>query len=170
MPGPTPIRDIRVVCLSCGSTGTVTGERLTTWLGEPPSMANIREVAAKLRCSKCGATTFQVFRVGDTNPLFDTALAPPCPHCALPRLLTEVQLHPGAPLCPSCTMDAAAAQSLVQQKGAAHPMPPPGHERCPKCGKPTVVRERKKAGGYFLGCTAFPACWWRSPMPSPSTS
>ena len=46
----------------------------------------------------------------------------------------------------------------------AHPQPPPDKARCPRCRRPTVVRENSDGSGYFLGCTGFPRCRWTSPF------
>ena len=31
-------------------------------------------------------------------------------------------------------------------------------QKCPKCGKPMVIRKRRSDGNKFLGCTGFPTC------------
>jgi DNA topoisomerase-1 len=36
-------------------------------------------------------------------------------------------------------------------------------EKCPKCGKPLVVRYSKKTGGSFLGCSGYPECKYIKP-------
>lgn len=33
-----------------------------------------------------------------------------------------------------------------------------GGKRCPKCGKPMILRKRKADGNPFLGCTGYPKC------------
>ncbi|MBX9699532.1 MAG: hypothetical protein K2X74_08845 [Acetobacteraceae bacterium] len=164
----TPVPGLRVACRDCGRAGTVPEAALTTWLGEQPTMLNIRDVLARLICSApgCRSRRSDVWAAGEGGAqLIAADCYRVCDRCGLPRLLAELEKHPGRTLCPACFIAVAAEATNAKAKGAIHPMPPPGIERCPRCGKPTIVREPKEGGPYFLGCTGFPSCRWNCNLP-----
>ena len=167
----TPVPGLRVACRDCGRAGTVPEAALATWLGEAPTMRNIREALARLICSApgCRSRRSDVWAAGEGGAqLIDADCHRVCDHCGLPRLLAELRQHPGTNRCPACVTVAKAAEAAADAERTRHPTPPAGHERCPRCRKPTIVREPKEGGRYFLGCTGFPACRWGRDLPSTS--
>jgi ssDNA-binding Zn-finger/Zn-ribbon topoisomerase 1 len=125
-------------------------------------MHNIRSKLQRLVCSNCRSRRFDAWVAGEGGrQLIDADRARICPRCDLLRLLPEIDARPMAPLCPVCVEEMKAEG----ERPEAWPMPPAGSEKCPRCGKPTIVREPRDApGAYFLGCTGFPSCMWRRDM------
>lgn len=129
-------------------------------------MLNIREALARLVCTGCSSKRCDAWAAGDGGAqLIDADQYRVCDRCGLPRLLAELWAHPAATLCPRCIAEARASAAAADAERTRHPAPPPGHERCPRCRKPAIVREPKEGGPYFLGCTGFPACRWSRDLP-----
>lgn len=156
---------LRVTCRDCGRTAPVAEDALAAWLGEAPTMRTIRAALGHLVCSACGSRRYDAWVAGaEGRQLLDADHTRTCRHCGLPRLLDELRARPTAEVCALCAELAKAEEEAARAK--PWPMPPAGHEKCPRCGRPTIVRESKDApGAYFLGCTGFPACRWTGDMP-----
>ncbi|WP_454688189.1 DNA topoisomerase [Achromobacter aloeverae] len=138
------------------------------------STAKNKDFAAMLAITAEGKVEFQF-------PPRDAAAAPiggkqyPCSACGKPmRLRTGTKGNfwgcTGYPDCKNTQPDDGGKPGIRAQQVAGamskdevnrHAADKPtgiADGPCPACGKGTLVRKPGKQGGYFLGCTTFPAC------------
>ena len=163
----TSVPGLRVSCCSCGHTRVLDEHALDIWLGEPPTMRNIRRTLPRLICSACRTRQVDVWSgVQGGDQLLADAERQDCPECGLPRLLPELRARPQARICATCMPAVRAQEEQAEEVRTRHPMPPPGYEACKRCGKPSILRENGETGTYFLSCTTFPRCMWSRDMPN----
>jgi hypothetical protein len=93
--------------------------------------------------------------------LIDPRALMPCEICGTPIPVPRLSAIPNCRKCIEC---ASEQESASQPPSPPHPHPPADRQECPKCGKPTVVRQNNKDQNYLLGCTGFPKCNWTSPI------
>jgi DNA topoisomerase I len=92
----------------------------------------------------------------------------PCPVCGtmmVVRYTRRGETFLGCPRYPECKGSAptpGSAEAKLQAEAAAGPDPAAGLV-CPTCGAPVMVRRSRF--GAFLGCTKYPECRGKLPMP-----
>jgi hypothetical protein len=152
------IGEIRLECNDCSHQGVVSSDLIKHRLGEPLSYSNIAELWPKFRCSRCGSRHVCVSDE-DKGLLLDPENVRRCQDCGIAILLPRIQALPTAITCQVC-----AQEGEQPERPSPYPTPPPSLSICPRCKRPTVVRENMTDGNYFIGCTSFPKCRWTAEL------
>ena len=149
---------IVVECPGCGRRATIGAETLEPRLDRPLSINSVGQLHGRLRCSGCGS---REIRIGDVagRTLIDPAAITPCRTCGCPIPLSRLEALPGTNICMPCAEDGAKPPAPPP-----YPQPPAGKRKCPRCGRPAIVRQNGEDQGFFLGCTSFPKCRWTGPF------
>jgi hypothetical protein len=147
------MKSIRLTC-RCGHAADLDAARFSQFTSEGLNANSVSGAYGKFRCRRCGS---RETRVEDDSQrvLIDPDSIVVCRDCGCPIPLPRLAARPGTTLCTICTDDNAASL-----RAPAYPQPADKDRKCPRCGHPTVVREPKGGGDYFLACTSYPACHW----------
>lgn len=151
---------VHIACTRCAHKGLLDAEHLRRLLGSEPSLANITTIWDRLRCTSCGAKESATLRDARGEVLLDPSVVRRCGACQRPIVWLRVKAVPGTSRCPSCANDREQPK-----RAPGHPTPPRSLETCPRCGRPTQVRENSESGELFIGCTGYPGCQRTSPLP-----
>ena len=148
------LKSILVKCLACDRQATIDAEVLETRLDLPLSIASVGQLYRRLRCSGCSS---KVIRIGDAagRVLIDPAMITLCRACGCPIPLPRLETLSDTNLCMPCAEDGARPPPPPR-----YPQPPADKRKCPRCGRPTIVRQDSEDQAFFLGCTSFPKCRW----------
>jgi ssDNA-binding Zn-finger/Zn-ribbon topoisomerase 1 len=149
---------ITIECSTCGRRTKVDGADLGNRIDDELSFDTVGRIVKRLVCGSCRARSIKVYD-DSARLLVDTANTPLCRVCGDPILLPRIRALPTTTLCGHC-----ATEASVQTQPRPYPQPPAQRSKCPRCGRPTIVRENSKDADYFLGCTGFPTCRWTSPF------
>jgi hypothetical protein len=151
------IEFIKLHCADCLENWQYSHENLEEWLCEEPTMMSAISLYSEFECPRCGSGRIYVY--GDQENLLvnpnDIKICEK-PNCQTPIPIPRLETFPSASTCPIC------ANEKTSISDPQWPFPPDGKEECPKCGNATEVRMPKNGGNYFLGCSDFPNCWWKS--------
>jgi hypothetical protein len=153
------IEFIKLQCADCLENWQYSQEKLEEWLYEEPTVMNAVSLYSEFECPRCESGRIYVY--GDReNLLVNPNDIKICerPNCQTPIPIPRLKTLPSASTCPICANEKAVISN------PQWPFPPEGKEECPKCGNATEVRSPKNGGNYFLGCSDFPNCWWKSPV------
>lgn len=126
---------------------------LHTHLGEEPTLKNINQIFDRLVCQKCRSKNVILLTVQGDLLLNGASLR--CLYCNNPILEPRRHALPETIVCALC-----AEGNERPTVAPPYPKPPTELTKCPRCGAPTIVRENRRAAGYFFGCTSFPHCRW----------
>jgi len=150
---------LELTCTECGHKGLVDGDALSQRLNEPLTNANVAELNGEFKCSACGSKSIAV---SDDQGvlLLDSNNVRFCQACELPIVFPRLKAVPNTSLCQSC-----AEEGEQPVHPSPYPTPPPELSTCPRCERPSVVRENSQDGNYFIGCTGFPKCQWTEELP-----
>jgi hypothetical protein len=154
------IPKLKIKCNCCSNEVELEGARLEQHLGEPLSLSSVGLLYDKLRCRECERRDL---RLSDDagRLLIDSTSITRCQNCKSVIPLPRLAAMPNSRICFACAAD--TARPLPDPP---HPQPPPNRQKCPSCNHPTIVRQSKMDGEFFLGCTDFPKCTWTMPMPN----
>ena len=152
------LESILVECPGCDRQTTIDAAMLEVRLDRPFSMNSVGQLYGRLRCSGCGS---REVRIGDAvgRALIDPAAITLCHACGCPIPLPRLEALPDTNLCMFCAEDGAKPPA-----SPPYPQPPAEKRKCPRCGRPTIVRQNSEDQGFFLGCTSFPKCRWTGPF------
>ena len=152
------LKSILVDCPGCDRQATIDAAMLESRLDRPLSMNSVGQVYGRLRCSGCGS---RKIRIGDVagRALIDPAAITLCHACGCPIPLPRMEALPDTNLCVSCAEDGAKPPT-----SPPYSQPPADQRKCPRCGRPTIVRQNSEEQGFFLGCASFPKCRWTRPF------
>lgn len=153
------IQEVRVECLGCGRRGTVVNEALERLLGEQLTYVNIAELWSKFRCTGCGSKRIRLSDESD-RLLLDPVDARHCKICGTAILIPRMEVVPDTNTCSTC-----AREIRRPEPPPPYPVPPPEVSTCPRCRRPTIVRENSGDGTFFIGCIDFPRCRWTAELP-----
>lgn len=145
---------IVVECPACDRQATIEAETLEGRLDPPLSVNSVGQLYGRLRCSGCGSREIRI-RDAAGRALIDPAAITLCRACGCPIPLPRLQALPDTNMCTPCAKNAAKPPAPPP-----YPQPPADRRDCPRCGRPTIVRQNSEDQGFFLGCTSFPACRW----------
>jgi hypothetical protein len=152
------IPKLRLECNHCKHIAEVAGVLFEQRLGEPLTMTSVGLLSGKTRCSKCNSLEILIFE--DTGRLLiDPAELTLCESCGCAIPIPRLHAMPGSNICVSCS-----DQKTETQPAPPHPQPPPDRRTCPRCKRPTAVRQNAADKNFFLGCTGYPSCHWTSPI------
>lgn len=100
--------------------------------------------ADRLVCRECEAIGLKVELADDEEGWGE---GQDCEACGQPIPLERLEILPEATLCAACQEKVDAGE-------------PVGHEYCPKCGAPMMLKLSRRAGiaRYEMACTALPPC------------
>lgn len=148
------LENLSLECCNCGHTAIIGSELAESHLGEPISMAVVGRLFGKLVCKACSS---REVRISDAagRVIVDPQSLTLCKVCGFPIALPRIAALPSTNICAACAAEGAKPPTVPH-----FPQPPAGLERCPRCSRPTVVRQNKEDQGYFLGCTSYPRCRW----------
>jgi hypothetical protein len=153
------IHELFLECMKCGHTGSVSGQVLENKLGDTPTFDNITEIITNFVCAKCRSKQVRVFEADD-RILFDPSDLRRCEACNNIILAPRIRTFPTTSLCHLC-----AQEKEKPYKDPGYPMPPPSLAKCPRCHRPSIVRQGSTNDEFFIGCTGFPSCRWTSALP-----
>ena len=149
---------VSISCGHCGHAAEMGRAEVEKWLSRELTIQAVPELFELLRCGGCGQR--QVRLCDDQGQvLIDHADLTPCESCGRPIPKPRFAALPDSRVCTSCT-----AVMSKPVRPPPYPKPPPERQTCPRCGCPTVVRERGKDGAIFIGCTSYPKCTWTAAM------
>ena len=94
----------------------------------------------------------------------------PCEKCEKPILLTRLKIKKGTKLCTPCARgkEKSEIQRIKDHNDQAIPKSPPIPDHlkiCMKCGSDATTRYSVINQQWFIGCSTFPQCWWKYPLP-----
>jgi hypothetical protein len=129
----------------------------------PPGVVDRPNQGRSRRYCSAKSSPGEPSRIADDAGLIlvDPASLTSCRACGFPIPLPRLGALPGTNVCGAC-----AAEGAKPRPAPAYPQPPADRVKCPRCGKPTVVRQNSEDQGFFLGCTGFPTCRWTQPFES----
>ena len=137
------LESILVECPGCDRQATIDAAMLESRLDQPLSMNSVGQVYGRLRCSGCGS---REVRIGDTagRALIDPAAIALCHACGCPIPLPRLEALPDTNLCMFCAED-----GVKPPASPPFPQPPADKRKCPRCGRPTIVRQNSEDQGFF---------------------
>ena len=152
------LESIVVECPGCDRQATIDATLLEARLDRPLSVNSVGQLYGRLRCSGRGS---REVRIGDAvgRALIDPAATTLCRACGYPIPLPRLEALPDTNICTPCAED--GAKPLAPPP---YPQPPADKRECPRCGRPTIVRQNSENQGFFLGCASFPKCRWTGPF------
>ena len=157
--------NISIRCSHCGHVAEMRRSAVEKQLSRELTIEAVPELFELLKCGRCGQRKVRLFD-DEGRILIDHADLTPCESCGRPIPKPRLAALPDSRLCTAC-----AAEMSKPARPSPYPQPPPESRTCPRCGCPTVVRERREDGAFFIGCTSYPTCTWtnamaRTPRPS----
>ncbi len=123
-----------------------------------------------LMCGKCESFPLHII-----DNKFEYLLHPDkikiCENCDLPIILLRLKLNKGTKLCGYCAQkreDMSEIEKIKIFNDKAMPKSPPIPDNlkvCEKCGELATTRYTSSTETWFVGCSTFPKCWWKRPLP-----
>ena len=153
-------RRVSINCSHCGHATVMERSAAEARLSRELTIEAVPELFELLRCGRCGQRKVRLFD-DEGNILIDHADLARCESCGRPIPKPRLAALPDSRVCTSC-----AAEMSKPVRPPPYPQPPPDRRTCPRCGRPTVVRERTDDGAYFVGCGSYPKCNWTNPVPN----
>ena len=155
---------LSIECGHCGHAAELERSAAEKHLCRELTISAVSELFALLKCSRCGQRKARLFD-DKGQLLIDHADLTPCENCGRPIPKPRLAALPDSLLCTSC-----ADEKSTPARPPPYPQPPQKSKSCPRCGSPTIVRERKEDLVFFIGCSSYPNCSWRSAMPKAADS
>lgn len=116
----------------------------------------------EIECSNCTEDNFYIFN-SQGRMVVDPDHISRCSNCQGPIPLPRIETQPETNIClPSCAEEVMENSKLPEM---IYPEIPEGKNICPKCNSRTEVRYSDKTNNFFLGCSTFPKCWYKSQLP-----
>ena len=124
-----------IKCSHCGHAANMERSRAEAHLSRELTIEAVPELFKLLRCGSCGQRKVRLFD-DEGQILIDHVDLVRCENCGGPILKARLAALPDSRLCTSCS---AEMSGPVQPP--PYPQPPLDARICPRCERPTVVRE-----------------------------
>lgn len=150
---------LSIKCSHCGHTADMERSRAEAHLSRELTIEAVPELFKLLRCGNCGQRKVRLLD-DEGQILIDHADLVRCESCGRPIPKARLAALPDSRLCTSC-----AAEMSRPVQPPPYPQPSPDARTCLRCGRPTVVRQGREDGVFFIGCTYYPKCTWTQSIP-----